>query len=160
MGRSKTKIIWQKADDNDNDDVFLTDLALGRWRHVRVPWRADDVPNATDRDAGSLRHAGKRTGAIVGEVAIHFPGLAEVVRSLDEHGRRSERLEAHDEMREVKLRLQIELDWDFLLTVLSLPPTLSPVWPTTNIRNWFRHLQHLWRANKGPRKRGPPKPAA
>ena len=85
----------------------MTDLALGRRRHVRVPGRADHVLDTSDRDSRRLGHAGKRPGTVVGEVAVDLPGLAEVIRALDEHGSRTERLEPHDEVGEVELSLEV-----------------------------------------------------
>ena len=52
----------------------------------------------------------------------HVPGLAEVVRPLDDHGLGTECFELHDEMGEVELGLQVELDLHLLHTVLCLPP--------------------------------------
>ena len=83
----------------------------------------------TDRNPRRLPHAGKRTRAVVREVAVYLPRFAEVVRPLDKHRRRPKRLEAHDEMREVKLGLQVQLDRHFLASVLRLPPSLAPVRP-------------------------------
>ena len=69
----------------------------------------------------------ERLRAIVREVSVDLPRLSEVGRSLDEQRRRSERLEAHDEMREVELGLEIELYRDERLPVSTLPPGPLPV---------------------------------
>ena len=107
----------------------MTNLASGRWRNVRVPRRADDVLNAADRHARHFRYAGERAGTVVREVAIDFPRLAEVVRALDEHGRRPERLKVHDHVRKVELGFEVQLYGNLLAPVLRLPPSLAPVWP-------------------------------
>ena len=104
-----------------------TDLSLGGRRHVRVARRADDVLDATDRDPRRLGDARKRAGAVVREVAVDLPRLAEVVRALDEHRRRPERLEAHDEVREVELGFEVELNRHLLAPVLRLQPANQAV---------------------------------
>ena len=76
---------------------------------------------------GAARHVRERLRAIVGEVPIHLPRLSEVGRPLDEQRRRSERLESHDEMREVELRLEIQLNRDERFPVSRLPPATLPV---------------------------------
>jgi hypothetical protein len=52
----------------------------------------------------------------------YLPGFAKIVRPLDQHGRRPERLERDDQMREMELGLEIEFDRDVLDAVLRLPP--------------------------------------
>jgi hypothetical protein len=109
---------WQHSEDH---------LSLGRRRHVRIARLADDVLYAPDGDRSRRRDFGESLGAVVGEVPIDLPRLAEVVRALDEHGGRPERLEAHDEMCEVKLGLEVELYGNEWTSVLGLPPAQLPI---------------------------------
>ncbi len=109
---------------SDGNPAEVTHLSLGGGRHVRVLGLADHVLDVADRPRWDLR---ERLCAVVGEVAVHFPRLPEVVGALDEHGGRTERFEAHDEMREVELGLEVDLDGDFLAPVLGLPPLVLPV---------------------------------
>jgi len=58
----------------------------------------------------------------VGEISIHLPGLAEIIRSFDQHGSWPEGLEANNDMREMKLRLEIKAYCNILHSIFSLPP--------------------------------------
>jgi len=62
--------------------------------------------------------------AVVSEVPVHLPGFSEIVWTFDQHGSRSEGLEADDDVREVKLCFKIEAYRDILHSVFGLPP-----WP-------------------------------
>lgn len=60
--------------------------------------------------------------AIVSEVPVYLPGLSKIVRPFDQHGSWSESLEANDDVREMKLRLEVEAYRDIFYTVFGLPP--------------------------------------
>jgi len=90
-----------------NELSAATHLSFGRGRHVGVARRAHDVLYASYRHPRHFRYSGERRRAVVGEVAVDLPRPSEVVRTLDEHGRRPERLESHDEVGEMELRLEV-----------------------------------------------------
>lgn len=94
-------------------------FTVGRGLDIGVSGVADDVG-----ELGGLvgRHAGERTRAVVGEVPIDLPGVAEVVGALDQHGRGPKRLEVDDDVGEVELGLEVELDRHVLHAILRLPP--------------------------------------
>lgn len=68
------------------------------------------------------RNTGKIVLAIVSEVPIYLPGLSKIVWSFDQHGGWSEGLEANNDMREMKLCLEVEAYRDILHPILGLPP--------------------------------------
>lgn len=63
-------------------------------------------------------------GTVVGKVLVHMPGLSKVIGSVDVHGSWPESGELNDHVREMELRLQIQLDRHVFLAVLRLPPGL------------------------------------
>lgn len=68
------------------------------------------------------RNPGEIMFAVVSKVPIHLPSLSKIVRSFDQHGGRSESLETNDDVRKVKLCLEVEAYRDIFHPVLSLPP--------------------------------------
>lgn len=92
--------------------------------NIRVSRLADDVRHGAD---WSLWNAGKGLVTVVGEVAIDLPRLAKVVRPLEQHGSRTEGLETHHQVGEVKLGAEIQLNVGVLNAILCLPPLLLPV---------------------------------
>lgn len=68
---------------------MVNHLPIGGGLNVRVALLADDVVDVAQAVSGD---AGKRAGAVGGEVAVRAPRAAEVGRALNDHGCRSESL--------------------------------------------------------------------
>lgn len=68
------------------------------------------------------RNPGKIVLAIVSEVPVYLPGLSKIVRPFDQHGGWSKSLETNNDVRKMKLCLEIEAYRDILYSILGLPP--------------------------------------
>ena len=99
----------------------VDDGSQGTGGHAGVPLLAHSL---VQESGGALVDPGEGALAVVGEVAVDLPGLAPVVRLLNVHGSRTERLERDDQVSHVELGLQVQLDGHVLLAVLRLPPGL------------------------------------
>ncbi len=100
------------------------DLALGGRRVRRVLGLAVDVLQILGQVGGDV---GKGLGAVGGEVAVRLPRAAKVRGLLDDHGRRPERLERHDDVGEGEGRLEVEAQLHTLHAVLGLPPAVEAI---------------------------------
>lgn len=68
------------------------------------------------------RDFGEVMFAVMSEVSVHLPGPSKIVRPFDQHGSRTEGLEANNDVSEVELCLKVEAYRDILHPILGLPP--------------------------------------
>lgn len=107
-------------------------LSIFRWLHARIPVITHHIGDIF----GDSRHARERIMAIVREILVCVPRATEIVRSLDQHSRRSKSGERNDQMGEMEFRLEVQLNGDILLAVFRLPPGMVP-------RSWLRLVDDL-----------------